>query len=266
MFAQKSRGVQVRGSLYPHMILSDLGPRSNTCPDDWHFSLITGQPHNRKHLPELWLSVHSKPQAGVQVLYVNYPQQRVQQLLHTAPNLISCYLNCIYDFYVSFGIFLVFNLNSNVLIFLFPCLCQSDKVDHESSSKPEEPFGSVLLLEVELLHITEPLLWCSGPSHSAFSHFFSFLSAALLKVWCRQSKLNRVFNLFSPCQESLSCEITEQEPRRRSPFKNSHREHPSALAPASAFVLAASTELLNTNVETSGSIRLDLAEELLRHL
>lgn len=104
MFAQKSWGVQVRGSLYPHMILSDLGPRSNTCPDDWHFSLITGQPHNRKHLPELLLSMYSKPQADMQLSYVNYSQQSGQQLLYAAPNLISRYLSCIYDFYVSFGI------------------------------------------------------------------------------------------------------------------------------------------------------------------
>lgn len=79
-----------------------------------------------------------------------------------------------------------------------------------------------------------------GSLSQCFFTFLLFLSAALLKVWCRQSKLNRLFNLFSPCQESLSCEITEQEPRQRSPFKNSHREHPSALAPASAFALAAS--------------------------
>lgn len=118
---------------------------------------------------------------------------------------------------------------------------------------------NLMRLIMKVLSSLKNFCWFSAaPVSGAFAHsqappmvlgslsqcFFTlllFLSAALLKVWCRQSKLNRLFNLFSPCQESLSCEITEQEPRQRSPFKNSHREHPSALAPASAFALVAST-------------------------
>lgn len=62
-----------------------------------------------------------------------------------------------------------------------------------------------------------------GSLSLGFFIFLLLLSAALLKVWCRQSKVNRLFNLFSPCQETLSCEITEQELRLRSRFENSHR-------------------------------------------
>lgn len=56
-----------------------------------------------------------------------------------------------------------------------------------------------------------------------FFIFLLLLSGALLKVWCRQSKVNRLFNLFLPCQETLNCEITEQKLRLRRLFKNSHR-------------------------------------------
>lgn len=57
---KKSRGVEVRASLCPHMIRSDHSPSSNTCTGDWQFWLLTGQPHNRKHLPELLLDVYPR--------------------------------------------------------------------------------------------------------------------------------------------------------------------------------------------------------------
>lgn len=115
MFAQKSRGVQVRASLCPHMIRSDLSPSSNTCTGDWHFSLLTGHPRNRKHLPELLLDVYWKPQADV-FLDVHYPQWCGQQLFHTAPDLISHVIST--GFMIFMFLFLSLFFNNSVSRFL----------------------------------------------------------------------------------------------------------------------------------------------------
>lgn len=81
-------------------------------------------------------------------------------------------------------------------------------------------FGSVLLRQSSSSF--QALLTPRGFLSLGFFIFLLYLSAALLKIWCRQSKVNRRFNLFSPCQETLSCEITEQELRLGSRFGNSH--------------------------------------------
>lgn len=81
-------------------------------------------------------------------------------------------------------------------------------------------FGSVLLRQSSSSFQALPTP--RGFLSLGFFIFLLFLSAALLKIWCRQSKVNRRFNLFSPCQETLSCEITEQELRLGSRFGNSH--------------------------------------------
>lgn len=51
------------------------------------------------------------------------------------------------------------------------------------------------------------------------------LSAIHFKFGCRQSKVNRLFNLFSPCLYTLSCEIAEQQPRQYRDFENIQRAH-----------------------------------------
>lgn len=104
---------------------------------------------------------------------------------------------------------------------------------------------------MQLLHYSTPLLRWGSPSicFFFFSNFIFYWVPPFKKVWHRQSKVNRLFNLFSPCQETLSCEITEQKPRQRSCVGNGHREHPSALAPTSVL----RSELQNTNTETSSS-------------
>lgn len=60
-------------------------------------------------------------------------------------------------------------------------------------------------------------IWCS------LIHFS--LSAIHFKAGCRQSKVNRLFNLFSLCLYTLSCEIAEQPPRQYRDFVNIQRAH-----------------------------------------
>ena len=60
-------------------------------------------------------------------------------------------------------------------------------------------------------------IWCT------LIHFSS--STIHFKVGCRQSKFNRLFNLFSPCLYTLSSEITEQQPRKYRDFENIQRAH-----------------------------------------
>lgn len=124
-------------------------------------------------------------------------------------------------------------------------------------------FGSVLLR------------WAScsvpGPSYGygslslGFFIFLLLLSAALLKVWCRQSKVNRLFNLFSPCQETLSCEITEQELRLRSHFENSHGTFRLAAASARALLVSAVSPRIQTRRQTDQS-SLTLQKKTRHHL
>lgn len=78
------------------------------------------------------------------------------------------------------------------------------------------------------------ILHLSISSSSARKIFSSFwyalinfsLSATHFKVGCGQSKVNRLFNLFSPCLYTVSCEIAEQQPRQYRDFENIHRELP----------------------------------------
>ena len=77
------------------------------------------------------------------------------------------------------------------------------------------------------VHLLQLLQYKSGPSSTfiwcSLIHFS--LSAIHFKVGCRQSKVNRLFNLFSPCLYTLSCEIAEQQPRQYGDFENIQRAH-----------------------------------------
>lgn len=88
---------------------------------------------------------------------------------------------------------------------------------------PEEPLLWLSAAPVHFLQLPRLFLWFSGPSQ--LFHVSSFSECCPFKS-LMQSKVNRLFNLFPSCQETLSCEITEQELRLCSRFENSHRTSP----------------------------------------
>lgn len=90
-----------------------------------------------------------------------------------------------------------------------------------------DPYRIICLHLVFNLYCTCPFPATSGPSltfmRCSLIHFS--LSATHFKVGCRQSKVNRLFNLFWPCLYTLSCEIAEQQPRQYRDFENIQRAH-----------------------------------------
>lgn len=240
---------------YPQMILPSLSPSSNTCTGDWQIWLITGQPRltgntSQSHFD--WLCTEN-PRLRCSFLHVKYPIRVAgfKIFMFLLAFLFVCFIVLLLkrtsqmsSFYVIFSNNQMSSVNSllTLIIVKVPAFLRN------------LCFGSVLLRYTS----------CSfpGPSYGSWVpvtglfYISSFTECCPLKVWCRESKVNRLFNLFSPCQETLSCEITEQEVKLRNYFENSHTvEHPvctgSSLSPRTGSVRS---ELQNTNIETNGSI------------